>query len=378
MKSIHHQRIDDVFNGRWPERIPICEQAFASSVASEILGREAFTGSTDIHYFESRSWMKGAAAHDDFVEQIYQDTLELHRVLDLDIFFPPWRMSDRPTKQIDENSFLYGNPDGDDWSVWQYDPGSRTYGIMKAAQHEPDADQVIEIMKKRIKQPRPKPELDPFLARAVRELGDDFVVSGAACIAVPMEAGWLEATALEPELVGEYLDGILENVLHSIQLQYDAGVRMINGGGDFAFNSGPIYSPAFFKKIMAPRWKKIFDFCRERGMIYIMRSDGNLWPVADDLFGWANPHAYYECDFDAGMRFSALRKVFPELVLMGNVSCDLLHNGTPADVRAAVLACIEGGAPRAIIASSNSILHGTPPANVEALYETAKSSKMNR
>ena len=42
-------------------------------------------------------------------------------------------------------------------------------------------------------------------------------------------------------------------------------------------------------------------------MAYVMRSDGNLWPVARSLFGVARPQAYYECDYDAGMRFAELR-----------------------------------------------------------------------
>jgi hypothetical protein len=77
--------IEDVFSGKKPDRIPICEQAFPSSVASRILEREAFTGSTDLHYYEACAWLNGEEAHSEFVEKCYNDVIDLHNKLDFDI-----------------------------------------------------------------------------------------------------------------------------------------------------------------------------------------------------------------------------------------------------------------------------------------------------
>lgn len=372
----HHRRIHAVFSGQWPDRIPICEQAFASSVAGAILGRPMHVGSTELHYEETLAWLKGDAAHDDFLEQVYQDTIALHRYFDFDILYLPWRMAARPARQIDAYTFLYGNPDGE-WCLRQFDPNSRTFGLVKSSQAWEDGDTVCEHIRRCLKQTAaaspPPPVMDPFLERAQRELGNEFVVAGSAGMGLAMNTGWLEATVLEPDLIGAWLDVNLQNILAYLEVQKKAGMALINGGGDFAFNAGPIYSPDFFKKIMAPRWKKIFDKCRELGLYYIMRSDGNLWPVADSLFGWAKPQAYYECDYDAGMRFAELRSSFPELVLMGNVSCDLMMRGTPRQIRDRITECIRDAAPRIVAATANSILHGTPPENVMALYEAART-----
>jgi len=211
-----------------------------------------------------------------------------------------------------------------------------------------------------------------LLEWALRDCTDEFVVAGDACLMIPMQTGWLEATALEPELMADYLDWQLEGMLADIRAQACAGIWVINGGGDFAFNNGPIYSPFFFHEVMAPRWKKVFDECRRLKVYYIFRSDGNLWPVADDLFGWARPDAFYECDYDAGMRFPELRVRFADLTLIGNVSCDLLRTGTAAEVQRRAEECLRAAYPRVIISSSNAILHGTPPENVRALYDTAR------
>jgi len=83
--------------------------------------------------------------------------------------------------------------------------------------------------------------------------------------------------------------------------------------------------------------------------------------------------AYYEIDRDAGMHLDKLRDRFPELVLMGSISCDVLQRGTAEQVREQTLMCLDAAAPRCIIASANSILHGTPLGNLAAMYETAKS-----
>jgi hypothetical protein len=370
--SVHHQRIEAVFAGQRPDRVPICEQAFASSVASEILGREAHTGGTELHYRESLAWLRGDAAHEDFVEQIYQDVLELHRTLDLDILFLPWRFGAKPTRQLGEYRFLYGDPEGNSWSVYQYDPISHTFGLADAACLYQTFEEVEPVLRSAVGADPGQPALPDFAVRALREVGDEWPVAGGCFMAIPMKAGFMEAVAIDPGLVAAYVDLQVERGLRLLEVEHAAGIRLINGGGDFAFNAGPAYSPTFFFEVMAPRWKRFFDRCRELGMWYVMRSDGNLWPVADGLFGPGLAHAYYECDFDAGMRFADLRAAYPELVLMGNVSCGLLATGTPDQVRAATEACLRAAYPRIIAASANAILAGTPAENVLALYGTAK------
>ncbi|MDD2711137.1 MAG: uroporphyrinogen decarboxylase family protein [Verrucomicrobiae bacterium] len=378
MTSLHHARVRAVFNGAIPDRLPICEQAFASSVASEILGREAFTGSTDIHYQEACAWLNGKNAHEEFVQKLFQDVVALHQALDFDIFFIPWRKDEPPTKRLDDYRILYGNPDGNDWSVYQFDPVSRTYGLVDSARGEPTFEEVCQHVRETLKNPpkiKTALEMFPLLNMALRECRDELVISGFSFMAVPMQKGWLEATVLEPALVADYLDVVMEGIQVDLAAQQQAGLWLINGGGDFAFNNGPIYSPKFFREVMLPRWKRTFDYCRKLGMKYIFRSDGNLWPIAVDLFGSAQPDAYYECDVDAGMIFSDLRRRFPNLVLMGNVSCASLLTSTPAEIREQTRQCIEAAQPRLVIASANAILHGTPVDNVLSMYDTAKNGR---
>jgi hypothetical protein len=374
--EVHHKRIHQVFNGLKPDRIPICEQVFSLSVASEIMGKEMLTGGTELHYREACAWMQGDSAHDEFVEQVYENVIELHHFFDYDILFMPWRMSRKPTKQLDENTFLYGDENTDDWSVYSFDPVSKSYGILEKPVFT--YEKAVDIMRNQIIQleKTDKPVVIPeMLLRFQQEYGSEFVVAGMSGMAIPMDAAWMEAVAFDPLLVKEWVDMQAEQNIRFIEAQAKVGFCLFNGGGDFAFNSGPIYSPAFFDEAMAPNWKRIFDRCRELGVYYVMRSDGNLWPIAENLFGRCRPHAYYEIDHDAGMTFKELRNSFPELVLFGNISCDLLQRGTPEAVKEATLECLNAASPRMAGASANAILHGTPPENVITLYETVKSFK---
>lgn len=375
--SLHHQRVEAAFCGHRADRIAICEQAFASSVASELLGRTMHTGSTELHFHEALARLAGASAYEDFLKRVYDDTLALHRELDWDICFCPWRNEAAPSRQLDEFTILYGNQDGDDWEVWRLSPHSRTYGRIDAGRPPMECDELCKHLREQVRMGWEKATpmwIDRLVVRAAREVGAEFVVAAATGMAVPLEPGWLEATVIEPELLGEYFDMHVQRMLAELDTWHRHGVRLISFGGDFAFNSGPVYSPKFFETIMAPRWKRLYDRCRELGMWCIQRSDGNLWLVAQSLFGWAKPHAYYECDYDAGMRFGELREAFPDLVLIGNVSSDLLVRGTAEEVRQRALECIDAAAPRVVLSSANAVLPSTPVQNILAMYDAARTN----
>jgi hypothetical protein len=366
------ERIDAVFAGHWPDRMPVCEQVFASSVASEIFGRPMLTGSSELYYQEGLAWLEGEKAHEEFAEKLFEDVIAVHDLFAFDVLLMPGTSSTRPAKRIDQYSLLYGDPDGE-WSIGRLDPASRTFGIVERSA-TPTVETVLAGIRSELDSVdrEDPPAVSPMLERAQREHGGEFVVGSSSVIVVPMNAPWLEATAVDPGLIAEWLDLRVDRLLAQIEALRQIGIRYINGGGDFAFNSGPVYSPAFFESVMAPRWKRIFDQCREMDVIYVMRSDGNLWPVADSLFGRCRPHAYYEVDEDAGMHFADLRRAFPDLVLIGNVSCDLLRTGTPARVHEKATECLEAAAPRFIGGSANAVLHGTPPENAFALYDAVK------
>jgi len=116
--------------GKPVDRAPTYLHGIACEVASKLLGRPVNTGTGSLHYAEAAAWMQGDAAHEEFVEKLYEDLAAVFRALDIDVFRMPWREDEKPAAQIDEYTFLYGDPEGAH-CVSRYDPGSCDFGIVK-------------------------------------------------------------------------------------------------------------------------------------------------------------------------------------------------------------------------------------------------------
>ncbi len=209
--------------------------------------------------------------------------------------------------------------------------------------------------------------------RCQQQYGDTYVTRWtAASIWIPRDPTWLEAVVLRPNLVARDLDLQVEYARRQVRLAASLGVKYIFGGGDFASNKGPFYSPRVFHDLVLPRLSEISAICHEQGCRHLFASDGNLSPVADDLFGASGVDGFYEIDKRAGMDLRTLHDRFPHLVTVGNLSSYTLHRGTREEVvrevEDAVAEAKRFG--RTVVGVSNQIVPGTPMGNVEAMVET--------
>ena len=135
-----------------------------------------------------------------------------------------------------------------------------------------------------------------------------------------------------------------------------------------------MYSPKLFRELVVPRLNRVSEECHKYNAYHLFASDGDLWPVADDLFGTAGVDGYYEIDRRAGMDLGRLRQRFPCLTLLGNISSHTVHLGTKEEVVEETISCIEE-AKRSrgiIVGVSNYLVPGTPVENVTVLLETIR------
>jgi len=366
------ERVYAMLSGRTPDRVALFEKSVYASVGSKILGRPAVTGGTTIHRDEAEAWLKGDAAHDEFVERMYNDYGELVRLLKYDCIKIPWRMAARPTKKLSEYDYLYGDPGGGDWLIMRYDPVSEHCGIVDSAA----ARRSIEDLRRDVEAAEKSlagaaaPEPPALLKRLVADYGETHAVIGGVSLTIPLSENWLAATALDPGLVAASLDVQLETAIREARAQAALGVRLLLNGGDLADNRGPIYGPKVFREIYLPRLRRLTAELHALGCWCVFTSDGNLWPVADMMFDEAGCDAYGEVDWTAGMDLAALKKRYPRVTYWGNVPTSLIQNGTRAEVLEAAHYCIASvGDKRLILGSSNAILPGTPQENVYALGE---------
>ena len=367
------------FRGEATSRPPAWEQAFASNVASEILGRPAATGAVILHYQEAVASTNGDAAYDEFLQQIEDDQFDLARQLRWSAVIYPW-LRGRPSARLGEYTFRYGEEDGD-WVIYRYDPEAFTYGPVAWA--NPFVWQDVDTIRRKVQEAwasaeqwdsEGRQDYEKLNKRWLDRCGDEFtLVCGAGGMAVPLNEEWMIACVFCPDLVAEYLAAQVSVGLKQLDVLAKLGVKVANGGGDLASKNGPLYGPKFFHDIVMPCYKRVVDHANSLGISYMFRSDGDLWPITDMLFGddGAAAPGYGEIDYDSGMRIPELQARYPRLTCFGGVPCSVLHEAGEAEVRGYVRDLMEQVLPhgRWILATSNSTLAGTPVRNVIAMLE---------
>ncbi len=377
----NRERFVAAFEGRATDRPPFYEQAVASDVASRILGRPAFVGSTMLHYQQAVAWIQGPDAYSRFLDQMAQDTVDTSRALGFGALARPW-LTGLPTRQVSEFEFLYGDPDRA-WTVNRYDPEACTYGpVDRNPVPGWTGSESIAASVKALWQAAEswtESSRPDFVAQARQWIdlaGDDFEPLGqGAGLAVPLDEEWLAACAMAPDLVGEFLAAQAAVGVQQLDALAEMGIRVVWAGGDLADNHGPLYGPRFFRQHVLSALTTIVDHAHAQGLKYVFRSDGDLTSITGDLFGSAGIDGYGEIDVDAGMDIPGLQDRYPELTCWGNISCRVLREGTPDDVCRSVenlsRRLLSRG--RWILGSANTILPGTPVENVMAMYEAANA-----
>lgn len=376
------QRVEATFEGRAVDRVPIYCAGLSCRIASHVLGREAYVGHGMQQYRESLALWQGPQAHQEFLERTRRDVLEVSEKLDLDLVRPSyWRYPKKPTRRLDEYTFFFGDEDGD-WWVMRFDPDTELYQeIDRNPRPEPTIEEIrAQVQREEEQGPGepPDPSAFPDLLAALEYYGERRMVPGQGTgVAIPRERHWLEAVALEPELVARHLMCVARRNTKVIQTMHRMGLRVLLGGGDFAGKNGPLYGPQAFRQCMLPALQVVSAACEELGCWHFFASDGNLWPVAEDLFGNSGVHGYYEIDIRCGMHLERLRQTFPHLRLMGGISSETLHLGTTEDVRIETLEALRVAKEYGmiVVGVSNQVVPLTPPENFDTMMETLHENR---
>jgi len=372
------ERVDAAFSGESADKIPVHHIGLSSEVASALLGREAYVGGGIQQWREAAALWRGEDAHQEFLERSYRDAIDVAGVLGNDIIrVSYWRYRRKPTRQINDHTFVFEYGEPQDWHVLRFDPASEECHITPyLPESEPTFEEIEESLDREERAMADyTPAAPEFEARALRELGEEYSIRcGAAAVGLPLghASTWLAAVALRPDLVARHLDLQVEYARRTVPLLASLGFRYLFGGGDFASNDGPMYSPTAFRDLVLPRLQQVSEICHRHGCYHLFASDGNLWPVADDLFGRSGIDGYYEIDRRAGMDLRQLHDRFPGLTTIGNISSHTLHLGTSDDVRREVEDAAEEGKRfgRTVVGVSNYIVPGTPVENVVTMIET--------
>ncbi|MHB1157331.1 MAG: uroporphyrinogen decarboxylase family protein [Phycisphaerales bacterium] len=375
------ERVLKTFAGDSADQAPVAHIGFSSRAASHILGREVYVGGGIQQWREAGAWIRGAAAHQEFVERSLADAMALSGATGQDLLrWEYWRLSEKPTEQLDEHTFLFGRRDGE-WRIRRMEPENETFPVIgqggspaQEPQNVEDLRYQVDRLAAQAEQWRPDDAAVSTLRMLRKNHGDLALRCHAGFVFIPFDQPlWLEASVVQPELVARYLRLHTRIEIQRIAAMTAAGAKLIFGGGDMASNQGPMYSPGVFHDLVLPCLRELAQACHRAGAYFLFASDGNLWPVADDLFGASGVDGYYEIDRRAGMDLNLLRDRFPRLTLVGgNISSQTLSRGSAAEVVAETRECLETAKARGriLVGLSNYAVPETPAANLHAMLET--------
>jgi uroporphyrinogen decarboxylase len=159
-----------------------------------------------------------------------------------------------------------------------------------------------------------------------------------------------------------------------VEIAIKEGAEVIVLEGDLAFKTNTLMSPDQYRKFVKPFHREIVDTAHQMGVPIIKHTDGNLWPILEDLLeaGFDGIHPIQPQSME-------IQKVKEHLkgkaCVLGNIDCTyLLPFGTKEEVAESVKETIRKAAPGGgyILSSSNSIHPGCKGENVVAMFEAAK------
>jgi len=150
----------------------------------------------------------------------------------------------------------------------------------------------------------------------------------------------------EPELISEMMDYLADffiQVLHRAVKEVDIDFAMF--WEDMCYKTGPLLSPAMFRKFMLPNYRKVTAFLVENGIeLSWVDCDGNIEALLP-LWLEGGVRGFYPLEVAANMDAGKLRAQYGrQIVMWGNVDKRALITGKEAiDAELARLAPVVAG-----------------------------------
>jgi uroporphyrinogen-III decarboxylase len=186
----------------------------------------------------------------------------------------------------------------------------------------------------------------------------------------------------QPELVDAVIQHLVDFYAAVSQRIFDAAADALDVfflGNDFGAQTGPLLSPALFKRFMLPHLARLIDLGHAYGLKVQLHCCGGFAPLLPALIdaGLDGVHAIQPCC--AGMDLRTLKREFGDRILFNGCidSQHVLINGTPDTVRRDVRRVLESMMPGGGYiagASHDTILEETPLENVLAMFETVREA----
>lgn len=178
---------------------------------------------------------------------------------------------------------------------------------------------------------------------------------------------------MNPRLVERLMDRVVEYDIEILKQGLERDVDVCHFGDDLGSRQGPLVSPLLWRRFLKPRYEKIFEIPKRKGLPISIHSDGNITALIPDFVDLGvrviNPVSPIEVDP------VWLKEEYGDRVcLYGTIDIHrTMPFGTPSDVRREVVERMRTvGYDGGLIIYSRSELADTPVDNIYALIESVK------
>jgi uroporphyrinogen decarboxylase len=180
--------------------------------------------------------------------------------------------------------------------------------------------------------------------------------------------------AADPDLVQALARIATDFCNAAVDKAIDLGADVICLEGDLAHNPTTLMSPTHYRRFLKPYHQETVAVAHARGVPIIKHSDGNLWPILDDLVevGFDGIHPIQPQCMDIA---EVKRHLAGRACVLGNIDCmHLLPFGSEEEVAQSVRETLAKAAPGGgyIASSSNSIHPGCRPENYVAMVSAIR------
>jgi uroporphyrinogen decarboxylase len=362
----HRERFFTALEVKEPDMVPITDLGLDPPIVEAITGKK-LAGTSLIAISEKNAWEQSCRTREAMSEACLRlDFDAVPAVSDYSLCGKKYR-----PKFISKNKFV------DEWGRIMEDRSETrtTWWVGGIVETEEDIKNYVP--------PDPQEEGKfEMVERLVRPLrGKDVAIIGQA------HSGWHMAFQVRggidkllidmyrrPSLVRDLLDKIVETCLGNVKMMIDGGVEAIFITDDYADNHGPFMNMNQFREFELPNIRKVIDLARKRGVPVLKHSDGNVYPILDDLIE-AGISGFHPVEPGAMDLRDVKLRYGKKICILGNVNCRyILPFGSEEDVRRDVRRCIDAAAEDGgyVLASSNSIHANCKVENVYAMVDEAR------
>lgn len=165
----------------------------------------------------------------------------------------------------------------------------------------------------------------------------------------------------EREFAELILERTVERQRRCAEALADCGLEAIMFSDDISGNGGMFISPALFRELIIPGYRRILEPLVQAGVQIVFHSDGIITPVLDDIIA-CGIAAYQSIEYGLNDLRAIIAQYGDRLSLWGNVNCDVVHAGPLEELPRLVEECLAAAAgfPGFVIGTDNSIFEDIP------------------